>query len=95
MAWSDEPTDAQLSTLFRWIEWHMPPREASYAVKWLKIHATRKEVSDEMSRVKKLYDEHKLSKEECFNSSIWDGYKFDESYEMSETRLVVDDGKGN
>lgn len=93
MAWSDEPTDAQLTTLFNWIEWHLPTKEASYAVKWLKQHATRKEVSDEMSRVRKLYYEHKLNKDECFNSSVWEGYEFDENYEMPSSRLVVDDGR--
>lgn len=93
MAWSDEPTDAQITTLFRWIEWHMSSEEASYAVKWLKQHATRKEVSDEMSRIKKLYDGHKLCKDECFKSSVWEDYKFDENYKMPEVRLVVDDGR--
>ena len=48
MAWSDEPTYAQIETVYRWIEWHMPTQLASDAVHWLKEHATRKEVSDEI-----------------------------------------------
>ena len=89
MAWIDEPTYPQLQTIFYWFERHMSTREASHASKWLKKHATRKEVSDEMGRIKKLYDKHSLTKEECFNSSVWDGYKFDEDYQMPEVHLVV------
>ena len=92
MAWSDEPTYAQIQTISRWIRWHMTNKEASYASNWLKEHATRKEVSDEIKRLHDLYYGHKLNKEECFNSSVWEGYEFDESYEIPETKLVVDYG---
>ena len=92
MAWSDEPTYAQIQAVHRWMHWHMTSKEASHASKWLKEHATRKEVSDEIKRLHDLYYGHKLNKEECFNSNVWEGYEFDESYEMPETKLVIDYG---
>ena len=95
MAWSDEPTYSQIETLSRWIEWHMPDNERIKALHWLKEHATRKEVSDEMSRVCKLYHEHKLNKEECFNSSVWEDYDPD-GYEYTQQKtsggVIVDYG---
>lgn len=77
MAWSDEPTYAQIETIYRWIGWHMSNQEASDAVHWLKEHATRRELSSEIKRLHDLYHSHKLNKEECFNSEVWDGYKED------------------
>ena len=74
MAWSDEPTYAQIETVFRWIEWHMPTPDARDAVKWLKEHATRKEVSNEIKRLHDLQYDHKLSRAECFNSTVWEDY---------------------
>ena len=95
MAWSDEPTFAQTTTLYGWIEWHMSTLEARKAIHWLKEHATRKEVSDEIKRVHDLYYSHKLNKDECFNSNIWDDYDPDK-YDWEppkEVKLVVDYGK--
>ena len=77
MAWSDEPTYAQIETVYRWIQWHMKNNEASAACKWLKEHATRKEVSNEIKRLHDLYYSHKLDKAGCFNSEVWEGYKID------------------
>ena len=74
MAWSDEPTYAQIETVYRWIQWHMPNQKASDATKWLKEHATRKEVADEIKRLHDLYHSHKLSKDNCFDSEVWGGY---------------------
>lgn len=53
----------------------MPTKEASDAVHWLKEHATRREISDEIKRLYGLHHGRKLDKEECFNSSIWKDYK--------------------
>ena len=93
MAWSDEPTYAQIETVHRWIKWHMSNKEASCATHWLKEHATRKEVSDEIKRLHDLYYDHKLTKEECLNSDVWDGYEYDEGYIMPEVKVVVDYGR--
>ena len=74
MAWSDEPTYAQVETIYRWIQWHMSNQEATDAAHWLKEHATRREMSDEIKRLGDLYHGHKLDKAGCFNSDVWDGY---------------------
>lgn len=72
----------------------MPNGEASKAVHWLKEHATRKEVSDEIKRVHDLYYSHSLNKDECFNSSIWEDYD-PNTYEYKPTtysKVVIDYG---
>lgn len=74
MAWSDEPTEAQLDRLWVWIRWFMPDAEASSALAWLQKNATRKQVSEEMNRLHDLKEEHKLNREECFKGEIWKGY---------------------
>lgn len=95
MAWSDEPTYNQIETLFRWMKWHMTNSEAVKASHWLKEHATRKEVSDEIKRVHDLYYEHKLDKDNCFDSSVWEDYNPDEyEFELpSSPRVIVDTGE--
>lgn len=79
MAWSDEPTQAQLATIYHLIRWKLPTAELAFAVKWLENNATRREVSYEMGRLRKLYIDHKLTKDNIFESEIWEGYKYDGS----------------
>ena len=74
MAWSDKPTYAQTNCIYRWFSWRMTNEEAKEASKWLGEHATRREVSDEMTRIKKLYDSHNLDRKTAFDSSIWEEY---------------------
>ena len=76
MGWNDKPTDNQLNTLYHWIRWRMPTAKAMNAIRWLENNATRKEVSDEMARIRSLYSSNKLDEEECFSSNIWDDYPF-------------------
>lgn len=73
MAWGDEPTDAQLSAVYRLIQWQMTTPEAREAVSWLGEHTTRQEVSNELGRLRELFGERKLDRERCFGSEIWDG----------------------
>lgn len=75
MAWSDEPTENQLNRVYHWLRWQMPDAEAIMACKHLVQTATRKEVSDEMGRLKNLHDRRALSKDNCFDSPIWEGFK--------------------
>ena len=78
MAWSDEPTDAQLNTIYRWFKWNMSTAEAIRAVNWLGEHATRREVSYEMQRIKRFYDTHSLGPQ-VFDGDIWEGFDYDGS----------------
>lgn len=75
MAWTDKPTYSQLETIFRWFEWLMPRDEATGAVKWLEQHATRKDASEEIERMYPLFRARSLTREECFNSRLWDTYE--------------------
>ena len=75
MAWSDEPTQAQLSGVYRLIEWTVPKETILEALEYLEEKATRREVSDEMGRLRSLYIDHKLDKSNVFASEIWEGFK--------------------
>lgn len=74
MSWLDKPTDAQINTLWRWFQWEMPRAEAKDALDWLKQNATRKQVSEEMTRVRNLLHDKKLNREQCFSGEIWADY---------------------
>lgn len=75
MAWSDDPTDMQLGVIYSWIRWLMPNEKASAAVAYLGQSATRRDVSDEIKRLKLLKDKKKLDLDSLFNGAIWEGYK--------------------
>ena len=74
MAWSDEPSETQLGTIFSWFRWCMPTEDAKKAVAWLEKTATRRDVSTEMSRLKNLKTKRLLDASTCFDSEIWEGY---------------------
>ena len=75
MAWSDEPTQAQLSGIYRLIEWTVPKDTLLAAMEYLEETATRREVSNEMGRLRSLYIDHKLDKDNVFRSKVWEGFK--------------------
>lgn len=77
MAWSDEPTDLQLGTIFSWLKWVLDREEAKEAVEFLQNTATRHDVSVEMSRLKVLKDKRLLNASNCFESDIWEGFDHD------------------
>lgn len=75
MAWTDKPTEAQIGTLFQWLKWQMTDDQARKAVYWLADNANRREVSDEMGRLKELKDKRLLDRNKCFESDIWEGFE--------------------
>lgn len=75
MAWSDEPTEQQLGTIYSWIRWCMSNEQAQKAVAYLQNYATRREVSAEMTRLKALRLQHRLDADTCFSSEIWEGFE--------------------
>ena len=75
MAWSDEPTQAQLSGVYRLIEGTVPKDTLLAAMGYLEETATRREVSNEMGRLRNLYIDHKLDKNNVFESEIWEDFK--------------------
>ena len=74
MAWTDRPTEAQMGALWSWFQWEMPRAEAKDALDWLQKNATRKQVSNEMTRVRDLLHAKKLNREECFRGEVWAEY---------------------
>ena len=79
MAWSDEPTEAQLAAIRHLIRWKLPASEVILASEWLKNNSTRRDVSYEMKRLRELYINHKLSRHNVFSGEIWEGFKHDGS----------------
>lgn len=69
----NEPTYAQINTAYRWLSWAMPTAEAQDAASYMKTK-TRREVSNEMSRLQDLRKEHKLTRETAFAGKFWEGY---------------------
>lgn len=77
MAWSDDPTDAQLNAIFMMIRWYVPTTTAQKSILWLAEHATRHDVSAELGRLRNLNLEHKLSALNCFEGEIWEGFEYE------------------
>lgn len=66
MAWSDEPTYAQINTIFQCLNWEvreLSTEEARAAAKWLEKSGTRRDVSNEIGRLKKLRDEQPITRQ--------------------------------
>lgn len=70
-----QPTKSQIDILYSWYRWRLPTELAKEAVHWLRDHATRREVSTEISRVHDLYHGFQLDKDTCFDSPVWDKFK--------------------
>lgn len=75
MAWTDEPTPAQLAAVQRLIQGTVPNTKVTLALVHLENNATRREVSDEMGRLRSLYIDRKLDKDNAFASDIWEGFE--------------------
>lgn len=74
MAWIDSPTKAQINAMWHWFNWEMPRTEAKDALDWLEKNATRKQVSDELGRLRELSLAHNLNREQCFSGDVWKEY---------------------
>jgi len=79
MAWSDKPTEPQLSAFFNLTRWVLPRELGAAATDWLKAASNRKDVSDELGRLRHLYINRRLKdKETVFSSDIWEGFDYKE-----------------
>lgn len=72
---NNEPTYAQIETIYRWICWIMNPADARKAVHWLRSNASRRDVGVEMNRLYELKHQHKLDCEGLFAGKIWEKYE--------------------
>jgi hypothetical protein len=75
MAWSDKPTPAQIGALASMIQWKLTVAECDKAIVYLRDNSTRKELSDGLKRVRNLYIERKLSRDNVFASPIYKNMK--------------------
>ena len=75
MAWSDKPTPAQLGALANMIQWKLTVAECDKTIVYLRENSTRKELSDELKRVRDLYIERKLSRDNVWASPIYKNMK--------------------
>ena len=78
MAWSDEPTQAQIAALFNLIRWEISREEMPKIERHLRTYATRQELSNELGRLRELKISRKLNKDNAFESDIWAGYREEE-----------------
>ena len=75
MVWSDEPTDNQIYAVLRLLKWQVSSDEESKIANYLRQNCTRREVSDEMSRLRNLAIEKKLNQKSAFEGEIWEKYE--------------------
>lgn len=74
MAWDEAPTEAQQSTMRRWLSMLPLNREDVVAsVDWLADHTNRRQFSDEMGRVRGLVNNN-ITVEKVFTNHIWNGW---------------------
>ena len=71
MAYNNKPTAAQLGALSNMIRWKLTDAECKETIKYLENHSTRKELSEELKRVRQLYIKRKLVREDVWASSVY------------------------
>ena len=74
MAWTDEPTKAQINAIYGLIRWKMPMSKLNKAIAYLE-NKSRREVSDELARLRHLYITHSLNRDNCFDGKIWEDFR--------------------
>lgn len=74
MAWTDEPSDKQINALLNLIRWEIHLDEIKGIEEYLKTNATRREVSEELGRLRDLKMNRKLNRDNAFGSEIWKNY---------------------
>lgn len=74
MAWTDEPSDKQINALLNLIRWEIHLDEMKGIEEYLKANATRREVSEELGRLRDLKMNRKLNRDNAFESEIWKNY---------------------
>lgn len=74
MAWTDEPSDTQINALLNLIRWEISREEMLKITDYLTMNATRKELSTELGRLRRLKIGRKLNRDNAFESELWDNY---------------------
>ena len=74
MVWTDEPSDKQINALLNLIRWEIHLGEIKAIEEYLKTNATRRQVSDELGRLRDLKMNRKLNRDNAFESELWKNY---------------------
>lgn len=75
MGWNDKATDAQLNAFLHMVRWDVAIDESLEMGKYLEENATRREMSNELGRIRKLSIDRKLTKDTIFDGELWANYK--------------------
>ena len=74
MVWTDEPSEKQINALLNLVRWEIHLDEMKGIEEYLKTNATRREVSEELGRLRDLKMNRKLNRDNAFESEIWKNY---------------------
>lgn len=78
MAWSDKPSEAQLGAWINMTKWVIDRDEAILANRFLEKTATRKQLSQELGRLRDLTIDRKLkTREQVYEGKLWEGFDHD------------------
>ena len=75
MAWTDKPTDNQINALLNLIRWEITREDMPKINAYLVNNTTRKEVSEELGRLRMLKMSRKMNRDTAFAGAIWNNYE--------------------
>lgn len=75
MGWQDGATMNQIGAWLNMARWQIRLDEETALGDYLKNHVNRKQMSDELSRIRDLKIERRLTRERLFDSPIWKDYE--------------------
>lgn len=75
MAWTDKPTDNQINALLNMIRWEITREDMPKINAFLVNNTTRKEVSEELGRLRMLKMSRKMNRDTAFAGAIWNNYE--------------------
>lgn len=79
MAWDDKPTPRQIGAFLNLVQWQVTNEQEKEIRKYLEANCTRRELSAELGRVRDLYIDRRLNRENVFASKVWDDFRFKEA----------------
>lgn len=75
MAWTERPSEKQIGALYNLVRWVVSLEEFKKRELYLSVAATKREMSEELGRVRELKLGRKLTKDNAFQGKIWKDYK--------------------
>ena len=88
MSLDDKASPAQISAVRRLVGYKVSPRTMRMAAEFLE-NKTKRDVSKELGRIRDLYIERKLSKDNAFTGEIWKGFDYNDSESPSHEQTAL------